>query len=114
MPLAEFTKTRIEPRLTDYFERRIPVYIRDHLKLTYEIKRYKVTLLEMRPYHGAPATGTKIPITQFSFDRNTQNGSLFSFDRNNRWHLYDLIKPSMDFDKSLKAIDNDKSGAFWG
>jgi hypothetical protein len=35
-------------------------------------------------------------------------------DRNSRWQLYDLIKPSADFDDMLKALDNDKTGIFWG
>jgi Protein of unknown function (DUF3024) len=65
-------------------------------------------------YHRDSAVWTETPIAQFRFDRNTQKWSLFSLDRNDRWHLYDLIKPSMNFDDMLKAIDNDKTGAFWG
>lgn len=114
MPLTEFTKILIETRLTDYCEHRIPIDVRDQLKLTYKIEGYKVTLVETRPYHRDSAVWTETPIAQFRFDRNTQKWSLFSLDRNDRWHLYDLIKPSMNFDDMLKAIDNDKTGAFWG
>jgi hypothetical protein len=35
-------------------------------------------------------------------------------DRNSRWHLYDLIKPGADFDDMLKALDDDRTGIFWG
>jgi Protein of unknown function (DUF3024) len=114
MPLMEFTKILIETRLTDYCEHRIPIDVRDQPKLTYKIEGYKVTLVETRPYHRDSAVWTEIPIAQFRFDRNTQKWSLFSLDRNDTWHLYDLIKPSMNFDDLLKAIDNDKTGAFWG
>jgi hypothetical protein len=35
-------------------------------------------------------------------------------DRNSRWHLYDIINPSADFDDMLKALDRDPTGIFWG
>jgi hypothetical protein len=35
-------------------------------------------------------------------------------DRNSRWHLYDLIKLSADFDDMLRALDDDRTGIFWG
>ena len=114
MPFTEFTKKLIETKLNDYCERRIPIDVRDQLKLTYKIIRYKVNLVETRPYHRDPAIRTETPIAQFRFDSATQKWSLFSFGRNDRWHLYDLIKPSIDFDDMLKALDNDKTGRFWG
>lgn len=114
MPLSEFTKKLIETKLSEYCERRIPIEVRDQVKLTYRIEGYKVNLVEIRPYHRNPAIQTETPIAQLRLDRNTQKWSLFSIDHNDRWRLYDLIKPSMDFDDMLKALDNDKTGTFWG
>ena len=114
MPFTEFTKKLIETKLNDYCERRIPIDVRDQVKLSYKIIWYKVNLIETRPYHRDPAIQAENPIAQFRLDTNTRKWSLFSIDRNDRWHLYDLIKPSMDFDDMLKALDNDKTGTFCG
>jgi hypothetical protein len=40
--------------------------------------------------------------------------TLYCMDRNSRWHLYDLIEPSADFDDMLIALDRDPTGIFWG
>jgi hypothetical protein len=114
MPLSEFTKKHFETKLTEYCDRRVPIDIRDQVRLTYKIVGFKVHIIEIRPYHRDPAIQTETPIAQIRFDRDTQRWSLFSMDSNDRWHLYDLIEPSFDFDDMLKALDDDKTGTFWG
>ena len=114
MPLSEFTKKLIETKLTEYCDHKIPIDVRDQVRLTHKIIGYKVNLIETRPYHHDPSIWTETPIAQFRLDRDTQKWSLFSSDRNGRWHLYDLIKPSLDFNDVLKALDDDKRGIFWG
>jgi len=37
MPFTEFTKKLIETKLNDYCERRIPVDVRDQVRLTYRV-----------------------------------------------------------------------------
>jgi len=61
-----------------------------------------------------PSIWTETPIAQFRFDRETKKWALYWMDRNSRWHLYDLIKTGADFDDMLKALDDDKTGIFWG
>ena len=114
MPLPEFTKKLVETKLTEYCERRIPIDIRDQLNLTFKIIRDKVTLIETRPYFKDPSIWTENPVAQFRFDNETNKWTLYFMDRNSRWHLYDLIKPSVDFDDMLKALDDDRTGIFWG
>ena len=114
MPLSEFTKKLIETRLAEYCDRKIPIHVRDRVKLIYRIIGTKVTLIETRPYHMNPSVWTETPIAQFRFDNATKKWSLYSLDRNSKWHLYDLIKPSADFEDMLKALDNDKTGIFLG
>ena len=114
MPLPVFTKRLVETKLAEYCERRIPIDIRDQLNLTFKIIRDKVTLIETRPYFKDPSIWTENPVAQFRFDNETNKWTLYCMDRNSRWHLYDLIKPSMDFDDMLKALDDDRTGIFWG
>jgi hypothetical protein len=109
MPLSEFTKKLIQTKLTEYCDRKIPIDVRDQVKLIYKIEADKVYLIETRPYHRDPVIWTETPIAQFRLDKNSQKWSLLSIDRNDRWRLYDQMKPSMDFDDMLKALDNDKN-----
>lgn len=114
MSLPEFTRKLVETKLTEYCERRIHIDIRDQVNLTFKIIRDKVTLIETRPYFKDPSIWTENPVAQFRFDYESKKWTLYCMDRNSRWHLYDLIKPSADFDDMLKALDDDRTGIFWG
>ena len=114
MPFSEFTIKLIETKLTEYCDRRIPKYMRDQVNLIFKIARDKVTLIETRPYFKDPSIWTENPVAQFRFDDKTKQWMLYCADRNSRWHLYDLIEPSADFDDMLKALDADRTGIFWG
>ena len=35
-------------------------------------------------------------------------------DRDSNWHLYDIVKPSANFEDILKELDQDPTGIFWG
>jgi hypothetical protein len=114
MPLPEFTKKLIETKLIEYCERRIPFHARDQVKLIYKIIGDKVSIIETRPYHMNPSVWTETPIAQFRFNHETKNWVLYWMDRNSRWHLYDLVKPSADFEDMLKELDRDPTRIFWG
>jgi hypothetical protein len=114
MPLSEFTKKLIETKLAEYCDKKIPFHARDQVKLTYKIIGNKVNLIETRPYHMNPSVWTGAPVTQFRFDPETKKWALYFMDRNSRWHLYDLAKPSADFEDMLKELDLDPTGIFWG
>ena len=114
MPLSEFTIKLIETKLTAYCERRIPKDMRHQIRLVYKIARDKVTLIETRPYYKDPSIWTENPVAQFRFDDKIKKWTLYCADRNSRWHLYDLIESSADFDDMLRALDTDRTGIFWG
>jgi hypothetical protein len=114
MPLSEFTVKLIETKLASYCERRIPIDIRDQVNLIFKIARDKATLIETRPYFKDPSIWTENPVAQFRFDNKTKKWTLHCMDRNSRWHIYDLIEPSVDFDDMLRALDKDRTGIFWG
>lgn len=114
MPLPEFTKKLIETKLSEYCINRIPEHARDKVRLIYKIRGNNVTLFETRPYYRDPSIWTENHVAQFRFDNNKKKWLLYSIDRNDRWHLYDLIQPSIDFDDLLKELDRDPTGIFWG
>jgi hypothetical protein len=114
MPLTEFTIILIEIKLTEYIDQRNPVHIRDQVKLTYKFVGNRVNLIEARRYHRDPTTWIETPIAQFRFDQVTNKWSLYFMDRNSYWHLYDLVKPSANFEDILREVDSDPTGIFWG
>jgi hypothetical protein len=114
MDLPEFTKKLIKEKLSKYCTNRIPKYARDKVRLIFNIKGNRFTLIETRPYFQDPSIWTKSLIAQFRFDNEKKQWLLYSIDQNNKWQLYDLVQPSTDFDVLLKVLDRDPTGIFWG
>jgi hypothetical protein len=114
MPLPEFTIRLVETKLTEYCDQKIPINVRDQVKLIHKITGNKVTLIETRPFYCEPSTWTETPIAQFRFDNETKKWALYSMDGNSKWHLYDMVKSSADFEDMLKELDRDPTRIFWG
>ncbi len=114
MPLPEFTKKLVETRLDEYCNKEIPKDLRDQIRLGYKINGNKVTLIESRPFYLDPKKWTETPLAQFRFDAETKKWGLYFMDRNSRWRPYDLVEESADFEKLLEALDEDRTGIFWG
>lgn len=114
MPLSQFTRKLVEARLAKYCSGRIPSQALNQVRLSFKIKGNTVTLFEERPAFKYPSNWVTIPVAQFRFDGQTKKWSLYCFDRNGKWHLYDRMKPSADFDDLLKEVDRDPTGIFWG
>jgi len=114
MPLPEFTRKLVETRLSIYCENRIPVTVRNKVRLAFKIRGNNVTLYETRPYFMDPSVWTESPIAQFRFDDETKRWNLYCCDRNSKWYLYSEIDSSANFDDLLKEVDRDPTGIFWG
>lgn len=114
MPLPEFTRKLIETKLDEYCAGKIPAHARDQVRLSYKITGSKVILIESRPFYFDPNTWTETPLGQFRFDAETKKWGLYYMDRHSRWQLYDLVEESADFEKLLEALDEDRTGIFWG
>jgi hypothetical protein len=52
-------------------------------------------------------------IAQLRFDPGSQTWSLFWADRNERWHRYDDLEPTVLISSLLEEIDDDPTGIFW-
>lgn len=114
MSLSEFTKKLIETKLDEYCFRKIPEHASDKVKLIYTIRGAVVTLSEARQFYCDPLTWTETPVAQFRFHVGTKKWELYAMDRNSRWRLYDLVKPSAVFEDMLAGLDDDRIGIFWG
>jgi Protein of unknown function (DUF3024) len=114
LALSELTKKQIEGILTKYCSERLPVYLHDELRLGFKFRRNSVTLYEERPALAESRTWVEIVVAQFRFQPKTREWILFWTDRNSKWHEYELIEPSRNFETLLKAVHEDPTGIFWG
>lgn len=108
------TKTRIAAILDEWFERRVPIMLRDQLVLQYRWRGETVTVLERRPYIRDRTRWTTHPVARFRRDPASRLWFLDCRDRNGRWHEYGPAPPDRDFTKLLGALEEDETGIFWG
>ena len=57
---------------------------------------------------------TTLPIAQLRYDHTTQTWTLFSRDRNMRFHAYNPLPASPHIDVLLTEIQTDPTSIFWG
>lgn len=104
MPLPEFTKKLINAKLSQYCINRIPEHARDKVKLIFNIKGNIVTLILSRPYFKDRSKWAERSVAQIRFDNDNKKWMLYFVDKNDKWHAYDLIQPSTDFDDLQRRI----------
>ena len=114
MSLSELTKKQVEKKLGSYCKEKAVAHIRDELRLDFTFRGNTVTLFEERPAFGKPETWVENLIAQFRFNPLTKEWTLYWADRNSRWHLYDKVGPTMNFEVLLAEVDKDPTGIFRG
>ena len=114
MALPELTKRAVEKKLAEYCDRRIPVAVRDQVRLRFKFRGNSVTLFEERPAFRREGVRVDIVVAQFRYERETRLWRLYCADRNSRWHEYFDTDPTHDFDALLAEVDDDPTGIFWG
>ena len=114
MALSEFQKLAVAKVLDALYERRVPVAVRDRLRLTYRFHGNTVVLSEERPAFQKPGATTTSAVARFAFDPACAEWSLFCADRNQKWHPYTQLKPSRNFSQLVEEVDADPTGIFWG
>lgn len=60
------------------------------------------------------AEWTRHPIARLHYTSTTKTWSLYSRDRNRRFHPYHRAAPSPTVEELLNEIDSDPTGIFWG
>lgn len=115
MPLPDLTKARARASLGAFCERRIPPHAKSQIRLEAVYRGNRVTLVERRPYfRDASAEWTANPIARFDYSASTKRWTLYSRDRNTRWHRYPFIGPATSIDDLIAEVDRDPTCIFWG
>lgn len=101
--------------VTRFCDERTPADLRDQLRLECSARGSSITIVERRaPWNSSLATDwTTSPIAQLRRDaRGTW--SLHWRGSDERWHLYEDVKPTKNVRPLLAEIDADPTGIFWG
>jgi hypothetical protein len=114
LALSELTKKQVDKSLTSYCSERLPVYLHDKLRLGFRFRGDSVTLYEERPALAKPGVWAEIVVAQFRFSHQSKEWTLYWADRHSKWHSYDAVKPSRNFETLLKEVHEDPTGIFWG
>ena len=99
-----------------FCESRIPVGLRDQIRLEYAVRGNAITIVERRP-PWRPDFGpdwTSSEVAQLRYDEGSSTWPLHCRSARGRWFLYDEVEPSRDVAPLLTEIDADPTGIFWG
>lgn len=107
-------------RIQRYCDGKVPAHLHDKIRIELDVRGRSVTILECRP-PWAPEYGpeygpewTRFPVARLRHLKARNVWLLDWRDRNLRWHLYDLIKPTPNVDRLLAEIAEDPTSIFWG
>ncbi len=86
------------------------------LRYELDVTDRTLTLLECRPPWQTEREGpwTRFPIVRFRYTATRREWSTLWRDRNLRFHPFEPIEPSSRIADLLAAVDEDRTGIFWG
>jgi hypothetical protein len=95
---------------------RVPDEARHEVRVDCDIAARHLTITEHRPpwREDLGPDWISFPIARLRYTATTRTWTLYWRDRNQRFHRYDLLKPSSHVQDLLTEIDNDPTGIFWG
>jgi len=114
MALSELQRAQVSRRLSDYCESRVPLRVRDQVRLSFRLAPHHVELFEERPRYDAPEIWMEHSIAKFRYVASRREWWLYCIRRDLRWHRYEPFPLARDFDKLLDEVDEDPTGIFWG
>lgn len=112
--IPELEKIAADLLLARYCEGRVPVRVRDKVRLVCRWRGASVTIFEERPYFKDPGRCTASPVAQFRYDAAAGLWTLYCRAGNGRWFLYAEAKPAKALPPLLREVDKDPTGIFWG
>jgi hypothetical protein len=101
-------------KIQEFCENRIPKGLKNKMKMGYKTEGNKITIIEQRPSFTGEATWTQSPVVQIRYNQKKENWTIYSRDRNQKWHLYTEIEPKEIIEEIIEEIEADPTGIFWG
>ena len=114
MALPPLVKKRAGKYFHSYCERKVPLHVRNKVRLTFGFRGNSLTLIEERESYFDKSIWTKSPVAQFRYRPESGEWTLYCRDRNLRWHQYSYARPTNNLEGLIGVIDADVTGIFWG
>jgi hypothetical protein len=88
----------------------------DDYRIEHSIRGASITIVERRPPWNPPfgSEWSSTKVAQLRYDDRSRRWTLYSAGSDDRWHRYDFARPAADVTSLLAAIDDDRTGIFWG
>lgn len=99
-----------------FCEQRVPPHALHQVRVEADVSSTAVTIVEARaPWReDYGPQWTRGGVARLRYVSKRKHWVLYWRDRNQRWHLYDLLEPSPDVLVLLDEIDRDPTSIFWG
>jgi hypothetical protein len=112
--LSEIQQAQVVKRLTAFCESRVPLAMRDRLRVGFRIKGNEVVLFEERPDFHPPYEWREMPSAKLKYVATQGMWRLYCQHRDRRWHAYEALPEASSFGKLLDEVAEDPTGIFWG
>jgi len=83
------------------------------MHLEVEVRGNSITIADCL-WNGAPGGWFRMKIARARYEAASSRWTLYWADHNQRWHRYDNLEPTTDFDRVLEEIDQDPICIFFG
>lgn len=114
MSLPALVSQLVDVKLKRFCEERVPLHVREDIRLFHTVRGNSVTIVESRPTFSNRAEWSEMKVAQLRYCPDTREWTLYCADRNSRWHPYYDIDSSTNLDDLLLEVDEDPTGIFWG
>lgn len=102
-------------RIRAYCEAKTPRALRAEMRVEARVRGNSVTVLECRPpWPEGAGDWTRAPLAQLRYNPAMRSWTLYWADRNDRWHLYELIDADQPVQRLIDEIEQDPTCIFWG
>ena len=114
--IPELVRRGAVKKVEAYCDARVPKAARDQVRVEVGVRASALTIVERRPPWSGEigSEWTTSPIAQLRYDEATAMWTVYWADRNGRWLRYPDAEPAASIEMLIAAIENDRSGAFFG
>ena len=102
-------------KIRKYAARVVPPNFQDQMRMEVDVRGMTVTIVESRPpwREDFGREWTRQGVARMKFNSVNNEWTHYWSDRNNRWHIFDLLPPG-SIEEVLEEIERDQTNIFWG
>ena len=114
MAFSEEQFREIRREVGGFCDLRVPLHVRDQVRLLYKIDGLSVIIVESRPGYRDPSQWTDLDVAKLRYVIASNEWRLHWKRANGKWWRYDPLTRSTRLDALVREIDADEYGCFFG